>query len=171
MRRNQVTKLPKPVKDWLDRALAEKGFSEYEALALELNGKGFAISKSAIHRYGQKFQQRVGEIKTATEMARVIIEANPDDDNSQNEALIRLAQERLMTALVDMDTADSGKLVKATRAIADIARASVSQKRFREEVLAKAKSAADKVAKMARRGGLSDDAADEIRRAILGIAE
>jgi hypothetical protein len=49
----------------------------------------------------------VADIKTATEMARTIVEANPDDDNSQNEALIRLTQERIMQLLVESkDTND-----------------------------------------------------------------
>jgi hypothetical protein len=46
--------------------------------------------------------------------------------------------------------------VKVTRAIADLARASVNQKRFREEVPSKAKSAAEKAERIARRGGLSE---------------
>lgn len=172
MRRNKVTKLPKPVKDWLDRALAEKGFSEYEELADELRRRGFAISKSTVHRYGQAFQKRVDEIRTATEMAKVIVETNPDDDNSQNEALIRLTQEKLMSLLVQLESeSDAGKLVKITRAIADLARASVNQKRFRDEVQAKARSAAERAEKIARRGGLTDASVQAIRREILGIAQ
>lgn len=172
MRRPQVVKLPKRIKEWLDRALTENGFSQYEALAKELSRKGFSISKSALHRYGQKFEQRVQDIKTATDMARVIVEANPDDDNNQNEALIRLTQERIMQLLVETkDSSDAGVLVKLTRAIADLARASVSQKRYREEVQTKAKSAAEKAERIARRGGLTERSVEAIRREILGIAE
>lgn len=171
MRRNQVTQLPKTVKAWLDRALAENGFSQYEALAKALGKKGYSISKSSLHRYGQKFQRRVEEIKTATEMAKVIVETNPDSDNSQNEALIRLTQEKLMSMLVELDAeSDAGKLVKVTRAIADLARASVNQKRFREEVEHRAKTAAEKAEKIARRGGLTEKSVEAIRREILGIA-
>jgi hypothetical protein len=171
MRRNKVTKLPAPVKAWLDRALAENNFSEYQALAAELKLRGYDVGKSAIHRYGQKFQQRVEEIRSATEMAKVIVETNPDDDNSQNEALIRLTQEKLMGLLVELEGEnDAGKLVKITRAIADLARASVNQKRFRDEVQAKARTAAEKAERIARRGGLSDDSVQAIRREILGIA-
>jgi hypothetical protein len=64
-------------------------------------------------------------------MAKVIVETNPDNDNSQNEALIRLCQERIMQLLVETkDGDDAGILVKLTRAIADLARASVNQKRY-----------------------------------------
>jgi arginine repressor len=172
MRRNQVTKLPKAIKAWLDRALTTNGFSQYEALAAMLKKKGYSISKSTLHRYGRKFEERVSEIKIATEMARTIVEANPDDDNSQNEALIRLCQERMMQVLVESkDSNDPNVLVKITRAIADVARASVSQKRYREEVRAKARSAAEKVEKLARKGGLSEAGVEAIKREILGIGE
>lgn len=170
MRRNKVTLLPPAVKAWLDQALTEKGFSQYEALAEELRAKGYAIGKSALHRYGQKFEKRVADVKVATEMASAIVEASPDEDNSQNEALIRLVQQRLMHALVELENVeDPNALVKVTRAIADIARASVNQKRFREEVAEKTKSAAERAEKIARRGGLSEASVQAIRREILGI--
>lgn len=170
MRRNKVTLLPAAVKAWLDQALAENGFSQYELLAKELQGKGYSIGKSAIHRYGQKFEKRVADVKVATEMASAIVEASPDEDNSQNEALIRLVQQRLMHALVELENVeDPNALVKVTRAIADIARASVNQKRFREEVAEKTKSAAERAEKIARRGGLSETSVQAIRREILGI--
>ena len=169
--RMKVVQLPKAVKAWLDRALADNNFSQYEALARALGKKGFAISKSALHRYGTQFQARVVQLQTATEMAKVIVEANPDNDNSQNEALIRLCQERIMQLLVEQkDTDDPGILVKLTRAIADLARASVNQKRYREEVESKAKTAAEKAAKIAKRGGLSKAGAEQLQRLILGIA-
>jgi predicted transcriptional regulator len=170
-KRTKVKQLPKAIKTWLDRALAENGFSQYESLAAALGKKGFAISKSSLHRYGRQFEARVEQIRTATEMAKVIVETNPDDDNSQNEALIRLCQERIMQLLVETkDGDDAGTLVKLTRAIADLARASVNQKRYREEVEGKAKSAAEKAAKIARRGGVSKASAEAIQKLILGIA-
>ncbi|MGK4383427.1 phage protein Gp27 family protein [Ectopseudomonas oleovorans] len=55
--RSKVGQLPAKVKAWLDQALAENNFSDYEALSAELAGRGFAISKSALHRYGQNFER------------------------------------------------------------------------------------------------------------------
>jgi hypothetical protein len=55
--RSKVHALPVEVKAWLDRALAENNFSEYEALSAELAARGHAISKSALNRYGQGFAQ------------------------------------------------------------------------------------------------------------------
>jgi hypothetical protein len=56
-KRTKVKQLPKAVKAWLDRALADNGFSQYESLAAALGKKGFAISKSSLHRYGRQFER------------------------------------------------------------------------------------------------------------------
>ena len=53
-RRNSVGQLPQSVREWLDKSLVEGNFSGYQLLEEALRDKGFAISKSAIHRYGQR---------------------------------------------------------------------------------------------------------------------
>lgn len=56
-RRSRVeTDLPKDVRIWLERALADGNFSGYEQLSAALAEKGFSISKSALHRHGQKME-------------------------------------------------------------------------------------------------------------------
>ncbi|MDR0441114.1 MAG: DUF3486 family protein, partial [Candidatus Accumulibacter sp.] len=49
-------------------------------------------------------------------------------------------------------------------------RASVNQKKFRLEIQAKAEAAAANAEKIARKGGLSQDSVEALRREILGIA-
>ncbi|MCV4608225.1 DUF3486 family protein, partial [Escherichia coli] len=53
-RRSTIEKLPADVRRWLERALTESGFSGYNELESLLRERGYVISKSAIHRYGQK---------------------------------------------------------------------------------------------------------------------
>ena len=53
-RRSSIDGLPEEVRRWLERALAENNFSGYVALEDMLRERGYSISKSAIHRYGQK---------------------------------------------------------------------------------------------------------------------
>ena len=65
-RRGLVEGLPVDVRHWLERALTESGFSGYEALEAMLAERGYAISKSAIHRYGQKIEKRFAAIKAST---------------------------------------------------------------------------------------------------------
>jgi arginine repressor len=166
--RSKVAGLPGEVKAWLDKALAENNFSDYEALADELSGRGFAISKSALHRYGQNFEERLSALKIASEQARAVVAAAPDEEGAVNEALMRLVQEHLFKLL--MSEGGQIDLPKVAKAVAELGRASVVQKKWQAEVRAKAEVAASQVEKIAKKGGLDADTVAEIRREILGVA-
>jgi hypothetical protein len=166
--RSKVATLPAEVKAWLDKALAENNFSDYEALADELSGRGFAISKSALHRYGQNFEERLSALKMASEQARAVVAAAPDEEGAVNEALMRLVQEHLFKLL--MSEGGQIDLPKVAKAVAELGRASVVQKKWQSEVRTKAEAAASQVEKIAKKGGLDADTVAEIRREILGVA-
>ena len=160
--------MPAEIKEWLDRALAENNFSDYELLAEELKARGYAISKSALHRYGQAFETRLSALKMASEQARAVVAAAPDEEGAVNEALMRLVQEHLFKLLM----AEEGEfdLPKVARAVAELGRATVTQKKWQAEVRARAEAAAAAVEKIAKKGGLSAESVDHLRREILGIA-
>lgn len=168
--RSKVTLLPAAVKTWLDERLVEGNFSGYEALSAELAKRGYAISKTALNNYGQEFEGRLAAVKLSTEQARAVVAAAPDEDNSVNDALIRLVQERLFALLVEANT-DDINLPKVAKAVADLGRTSISQRKFMAEVRAKVQEAAQAVEKIARKGGLSAETAEQIRAQILGIGQ
>ena len=126
--RSKVAGMPAEIKEWLDRALAENNFSDYELLAEELKARGYAISKSALHRYGQAFETRLSALKMASEQARAVVAAAPDEEGAVNEALMRLVQEHLFKLLM----AEEGEfdLPKVARAVAELGRATVTQKKW-----------------------------------------
>lgn len=170
-KRSAVTGMPKAVKEWLDAALVESNFSGYETLSAELKARGCEISKSALHRYGQDFEARLAAIRLATDQARAVVQANPDDDNAVNEALIRLTQEKIFALLVDAsDEAKGINLAKIAKAIADLGRASVQQKKYAAEVEKRARDTADTVSKAAKKAGVSADTIEHFRKAIMEIA-
>lgn len=178
-RRSKITSLPDEVRRWLETALVEGNFSGYQEVEALLRARGYVISKSAIHRYGQQMERRMAAIRASTEAARMITDGAADDQDARSEAVIALVQTELFEAILnlqeagDEDTDPSeriGILSSAAKNIATLARASVNQKKFRLEVRAKAEAAAASVEKIARKGGLSAESAAEIRRSILGIA-
>lgn len=126
--RSKVAQLPTDIKSWLDKALAENNFSEYQALSDELKARGYDISKSALNRYGQNFEDRLAALKMASEQAKAIVEASPDDEGAVNDSLMRLVQERLFSMLMAEDA--KVDLPKAARAIAELGRATIQQKKF-----------------------------------------
>lgn len=178
-RASSITALPDETRAWLNQALAEANFSGYKELEELLRAQGFEISKSAIHRHGQKIERRMAAIKASTEAAKMITEAAGDDQDARSEAVIALVQTEMFDSIIaiqeaedpDVSPADRlGLMSKAAKNIATLARASIAQKQFKTQVQARATEAAEKVAKLAKKGGMSASTVDEIKRSILGIA-
>lgn len=178
-KRGKIESLPADLRRWLERALTESGFSGYAELEELLKAKGYVISKSAIHRYGQKIERRFAAIKASTEAARLLTEGAADDQDARSEAVIALVQTELFDSIVNLQEAGGdelsdadriGLLSKAAKNIATLARASVTLKKYQQDVRAKAAVVAEEVASQAKAGGLSDETAELIRRKILGVA-
>ncbi len=176
--RSKITALPKAVREWLDTTLAEKNFGRYQQLEAELAERGYSIGKSSIHRYGAVLEKRLSAIKASTEAAKLIAAQAPDDADQRSAAVISLVQTEIFDTLVKLQEADEADdpvqrvklLSAAAKNIATLSRASVNQKRHELEIRGKAEAAADKAARIGKKGGLSAGAVDEIRREILGIA-
>lgn len=142
-KREAVGMLPDDVRSWLDRSLIQGNFSGYELLENALRERGFQISKSAIHRYGKKFERRLAAIKASTEAARMLTEGAADDQDARSEAVIALVQTELFETIVNLqeaadeeiDPADRVKLLSsAAKNIATLSRASVSLKEYQAKV-------------------------------------
>ncbi len=143
-KRSKIEGLPKTVKAWLDAALVDGNFSGYEALETELKARGFDIGKSSIHRYGSEFEKKLATLKLASEQARAIVTAAPDDEGAVSEALMRLVQEKLFSLLVDSEGEDIN-LPKVARAVADLGRTTISQKKWQAEAREKFRKIDDQV--------------------------
>ncbi len=169
--RSKVEQLPKSVKEWLDKALVDGNFSGYKALSDHLKSQGFEVSKSAIHRHGERMERSLKAIKLTTEQAKAIVDASPDDEDALNQALVRLTQEKLFQVLLDIDIdPDKINISGLTKSIAELSRASVTMKDFAAKVKSRAKDAATEVVSIVKKAGLTDESAKEISRKILGIA-
>lgn len=178
-RRSSVDALPPEVRSWLDRALTDSGFSGYQELEALLRTKGYVISKSAIHRYGQKIERRLAAIRASTEASKLLADASPDDKDARSEALTALIQTELFETIVnlqeaagdDVDPAERVKMLSAAaKNIATLTRASVNLKRYQAEVREAAMrdaveklTAAEKAAKAAGEKGLSSERIAELR--------
>jgi hypothetical protein len=86
-------------------------------------------------------------------------------------ALASLAQEKAFDVLMRMEDLDPEDINfnKLIMGIAKLNNAVVTQKKWQMEIQKKASAAAEEVVKVAKTGGLSEKAAEEIRKKILGI--
>ncbi len=175
-RRRSIDDLPAHVRQWLDRALGESGFSGYQQLETLLREKGFVISKSAIHRYGQKIERRLAAIKASTEAARMLDDAAPDDRDARSGAITAMIQTELFESLVNLqeateseiDPAERLKLLSAAaKNIATLTRSSVNLKRFQMDLA----RAIEQVKDEAKGHAMSaEEALERVRRLYTGEA-
>lgn len=169
---SKVQRLNAEDKQWLDSELTRRGFSGYDELEELCRERGIDISSSSLHRYGQSFRDRVDAVKMITEQAKAVVESAPDDEGAVNEALMRLVQEKLFTFVIEAELGtDKMDLGKVARAIADLGRASVSQKRLAAEARQQALlDAANRVDTAAQERGLSaEDAKFWRERVLMGM--
>lgn len=141
--RSKVHSLPPELKEWLDAELVRRGFGDYVQLAADLKARGADVSKSSLQRYGSPFEQRMAQLKMASEQARALVDAAPDDEDKLGSAVVRMTQEKIFTLLMDLEIdakdVDVNKLFKNA---AEIGKASVTHKRFSMEARAVAKEEA-----------------------------
>ena len=179
--RSKVYELPAEVRDQLNEKLVSSGFQDYTGLAEWLESNGYKISRSSVARYGsdlqQEFEEAMGDVRKTTELARALTAEQEDESGALLDATARIVQDQLLRVSIAMRKAeeDPAKAAKqlgsVTKALADIGRVSLSQKKWarelRVEVAAEAAAAAEGA--MASQG-MSRDAIDAIKRDILGIA-
>lgn len=178
-RQRAVDQLPPEIRGWLDKTLTDGNFSGYALIEEALRDRGYQISKSALHRYGQHVERRFAAIRASTEVARMLTEGAADAQDVRSEAIIALVQTEMFEGILalqeatgtDVDPKERLSLLSAAaKNIATLTRASVNLKKFQTEVRARAESAATAVEKIAKKGGLSTDSVATMRREILGIA-
>lgn len=177
-RRSKVHELPPELKEWLDAELVKRGFGDYVQLAQDLKKRGADISKSALQRYGSPFEQRMAQLKMASEQARALVDAAPDEEDKLGAAVVRMTQEKIFNLLMDLEiNAEDVDVNKLFKNAAEIGKASVTQKRFSMEARAAIEADARRkaledasatAAATAKQQGLSAEGVGALRAAIMG---
>ena len=189
-RKSTLDRLDPEIKSYITAMLAT-GSQTLDELIADLRQRypaaahsGDLPSRSAVGRYGQKLERRLSAIRASTEAAKIIQDSAGDDQDARSEALTALVQTELFEAILSLQEADDvdadgnpadpadriAMLSAAAKNIATLTRSSIGLKTFQAQARARAKAAADTVDKIAKTGGLSGEAAEQIRREILGIA-
>ena len=166
-RRAKVLALPRGLRARLDALIVERGFSGHTELADWIAEQGHPTGKSALHQHGAALERRIEQTRLATEQAEALLAAAPDDAGALAEGALRQVQTLIFDLLLAAERGDMKQITAAARALAEVARASISIRRERRQVLREAAQAADKAATKA---GLTTETAAAIRAAIEGAA-
>lgn len=176
-KQSAIDKLKPEDKDWLDSRFRDQGFCGYEEIAQILQERGYDISKSSVHRYGKNFEQRLENVQASTEAAMMMQKLAPDDGGHLSGAVLSMIQSGFFDCLVALqevnETVSPEKrlalLSKVSVGISKIADSSVNQKKWMVEAREKVEAAAKAVEKIVKKGGMSKDTVDEVKKEILGI--
>jgi len=132
-------------------------------------------SKSSIGRYSKGFVSQLERLDLARQQAKVIVDRAQGDGLVMEEAAANLIMNEIMKILLPED----GESIKPKQvgsialAISKLQSSSATRERVkidvRKDMAAIAKKTAGEVGKMAKKGGLSKEAVNEIKNKILGI--
>jgi hypothetical protein len=180
-RPGKIRRLPEDLKIELDRRLEAGTFRSFRILSEWFAEKGYEISHTALSKYRLKFDRRLESIRLASEQARIVCEQFKDDDVHMQGALLRLVQTHLFQMLRDVKDEEirtTGgtatekiapiNITALARSVSGLVRAEAENRKLAERTRVAVAEAAKKVDE-AREKGLSVDAANQIRAALMEI--
>ena len=65
---SNIDKLPRAAREQVERAIVEANFTDYVGLAARLAGFGKGMTKSSLHRHGQKLKSRMERARFEVEV-------------------------------------------------------------------------------------------------------
>lgn len=175
-RRSRIEQLDPRIREQVDRLVrAGRTIDEITEHLARLAGEE-APSRSAVGRYVRSAREQMRRYREAQEIAKVWVgrlEEDPEGDVGRLlSEMLRTVAWQTIGSMGETDAVAPNEIMLLARAIKDLAAADkVAMERelkIRQEV---ARQAADAATKIAKRGGLSADAVQEIRREILGVAK
>lgn len=178
--RSTVYDLPQETREELNARLVGSGFQGYAGLAKWLEGQGFKVSRSAVHRYGQDLQQdfeeAMGDVRKTQELARAMVSEQDDESGVLIDATARIVQDQLLRISIAMRKAEhepekaAKHLASVTKALSEVGRLSLAQKKWATEVEVRnsaLREAADRVGQAAQARGLNAEEATFWREQVL----
>ncbi len=183
---SKIRQLPEELRQWLHRAIVDREFGDISGLTEELNelckrgNVAITVGRSAVGAESQRVRRAQEAVRATTEAAKLIAESSADQADARSEAAIALVQSEVFELMLQVrEAADMGddpaarlKLMGSiAKSVSMLSRARVNQAKWREEVDAKVKAAAERAGKLARQGGASPETVRMIREQILGIVK
>jgi len=135
---DRIKRLPTALRAELDLRIAQQDFSGFRDLKSWLRQRGYSVTTDKVQYYTGKLEERLAAVRMASEQARAIVEASGDDDVDMNQALLRLVQQHLFTVLVELNRVDLNRanLPALARSVAGLARTSIEQRKYADEIRA-----------------------------------
>jgi hypothetical protein len=165
-----LTELPQALRETVERRLADPGFKDHEGLADSLREQGYEIPTSSLRRLGMRLRKLKGPPQLTDSRTRSKPQGRASRPGVTTEALIQLAQDKLCSALADIDQLKQGDMSRLVHAVARLTQAAVSLQRWNDKFNQRADESGRASARKKARRGLSPETSQALRNALLGIA-
>ncbi|SDB03827.1 Protein of unknown function [Desulfonatronum thiosulfatophilum] len=177
---SSIDRLPEDIREQLQELLRDPRVTQLDATArinaiLEEQGQE-PLSKSAVNRYAVKMEAVGAKLRQSREVARMWIGrlgAEPQGEVGKllNEMVRTLAFEAVVEMSEGSEAVEPRMIRDLAVAIEKLEKAASENVKREEEIRKKAlEEAGDRVAKLAKKGGLSEETVREIRERIMGVA-
>ncbi|HEY6420249.1 MAG TPA: phage protein Gp27 family protein [Candidatus Binataceae bacterium] len=176
LRHHKIRRLPKELKEELDRRLQESDFRSFRDLSKWLRKNGFSVSHQSLHKYGARFESMLEAVRIATEQAKVIVASAGDDPAKLDDVMMRMVQGEMFALLAKVHEAkielDPPRLQVIVRSVAGLVETRLDYEKWQQherDRIAAGVGAVQRKLDDAREKGLSPEAAEGIRSALLEI--
>jgi len=142
----------------------------YTEIASYLAKVGHPTGSSSVGRYAQNFLKSLEKIKIVTEQSKAILETTLGTGLQVEEAAVQIALSKIMEFLIDMPDIKKEEASKVFTALARLQSSGVQREKLKIVWKEKIREAADEIETTVKKKGLTDEAADAIKKKILGIA-
>lgn len=183
----KIDLIPQEIRLWLQEVLKERGFGDYLAVTEELNfkledaGLEMRVGKSAVHSFGQEYEQMAKAQEEASAWAVSWMEGNGLEEEAKRhnvlfQMITTLAFKVMKSAMLkDGDKIDPKELHFLGKMLKDVMSSSgIREKLTADERVRIAKeeraNAAETAVKAAREAGMSSATAEKIKADILGVS-
>lgn len=182
----KVDRLPPELRNWLKETLVERGFGDYVAVTEELNfkleeaGADLRIGKSAVHAFGQDYEEFVKYQDEASAWAVGWMQDNGLEEEAQRHNVLfqmittlafKVMKSQMGRDAEEIDPRDLhfiGRLMKDVMASSGIREKLTGDERARIAQEAR-ESAASDIDARAKNLGLTSDTVAQIKQSILGV--
>jgi hypothetical protein len=182
---SKIAQLPEDLRLWLHQTFVQRAFGDIAGVTEELNqlmkeaGVAISIGKSAVGAESLRVKRAQEAIKATTEAAKLIADSSADPGDNRSAAAMAIVQAEVFELLLKIRESEEeqdplvrlGVMNEAALGLSRLSRARVNQAKWADELDVRAKAAADKVSKLAKKGGMDAKTVAEIRANILGIVK
>lgn len=167
-RHSKFFSFPPEIQDQVKRLLIEP-MTTYEDVVQFLKSKGYEWSDSGVERFSKWFFNEIRETEMLRDQASMLLN-EPERALELEKLTATMITKRLAMAMQTegFDVLDHAKIIDA---FAKLQRASTQREQYTAEVRNKIMKTADKVEKIAKKGGMSRATVEDIKNQILGISK